>query len=1302
MSDDATPTEDLPGLQHIRTRQQLADELTALREQAGLTIRAIARALDIPPGTIGGYFSGRHLPTANQVGQFRQILNVCGVTDPAAIEQWLKLLARLRRTPGKRAADAPAPYPGLASFQPEDAGWFFGREKLTGLLLDSLAETHRTGGPLVVVGPSGSGKSSLLRAGLIPALRNGVPSLPGTNDWPLVLFTPGERPLTELAEQLASAGGAETGPEQLSERASLDDLIERCLGGDGEHGGRGLILVVDQFEEVFTAPCAESERQAFIDALCTPSGPVLTVIGLRADFYSHALQYPELMPALQDHQVVVGPMTEEELRRAIVEPALKANLDLEDGLVELLLRDLAPTTGDGTEAAHEAGALPLLSHVLLTTWERGHRGRLTMADYRDSGGIHGAVARTADDVYASLSAAQQVLARQMFVRLVHLADDTGDTRRRAPRSELLLGGDAQAVLDSFIERRLITADAGRVEMAHEALLSAWPRLRTWIGTDRAGLRIHRQLTLDAEVWRDSGADPAGLYRGGRLSVAREWSADPFHQADLNPLEREFLNASVRQELADARTARRRTRRLQRLLAALTVLSLLSALLATYAFQQRGSAERQRDLAISRQVAVEAGKLRATDVALATQLALAAYRIAPTSEARSSLLESFSAPGVTRVLGPPGVMQTVALTADRRTMATAGADKAVRLWNVAVPGRPALLGRPLTGHTDTVFSVAFSPDGRTLASGSGDRTVRLWDLARPGAATILTGARNTVYSVAFSPDGRTLAAGGADRTVHLWDVGDPHHPAPLGAPIPGAGGFVQSVAFSPDGRTLAAGGADRTVRLWDIGDPHHPVRLGPPLTGAAKTVFSVAFSPDGRTLAAGSADDTVRLWNVGDPRRPTRRGRPLTGPDSFVNSVVFSPDGRSLAAASSDGKVWIWDLAGRNLTTSLPHPGPVTAVVFSHDGRTMATSAADGVARIWDRPGPLMTGPAKPIFTTAFGDGGRVLAVTSADNTARLWNIADPRRPVPLGPTLTNTTRSGRATGAAALSPDARTLAVGGIDGGVQLWDFTDSARPVPIATRLTGPTSNVEGVAFSPNGRVLAITSDDTSVRLWDVADPRHPVRLGRPLRGPTNYAYFPAFSPDGRILAVGSADKTVHLWDVADPRRPVSLDPPLKGHTSYVFTVAFSPDGHTLATAGADDKVQLWDLTEHRHPVPVGPALTGPKNYIFSVAFSPDSRTLAASAGDGTTWLWNVAHPRGPLTMAALTGPSGAVFTNAFDPARPILATAGADLTVRLWNTDTAQVTAYICAVTGTPITKNEWKDYIPGRPYDPPCHTH
>ncbi|TCB93365.1 hypothetical protein E0H26_22740 [Micromonospora zingiberis] len=913
--DDTTWGIDSEHVGNIRTRLEFGRELTRIRERAGLTVRDVARMVNIPVSTAGGYFSGTHLPPVKPPDILVRILGACGIDDPEMLDRWRRALTRARRAPGPRRAGEGTPYRGLARFEPEHAQWFHGREKLVADLVER-AVANTGGGLLTVVGPSGSGKSSLLRAGLVASLSD--------LGWRPLILAPGLRPMLSLAEQLAALTGDDA--RKIAARLSAEPHLapELTPPSDADQtrsalAGERIAIVVDQFEEVFTAGADEVERQTFVTVLAAAAGlpaardgaairpgpAALVVIGMRADFYAAALRYPQLAEALQNAQVVVAPMGEAELRRAIVEPARQAKLTVDDGLVELLLRDLRPPGDVPPDVAHDAGALPLLSHALLSTWERGGGASLTTADYRDTGGIRGAVARTAEEAYASLTPLQQQLARRLFLRLVHVADDVADTRRYVPHTQIRQAGDGvQDVLDVFVGHRLITAQADRVTITHEALLTAWPRLRSWIDTDRAGLRIHRQLTAAAETWRGLGRDQSALYRGGRLTIATEWAAEPDHHAELDPIEREFLDASIAHALAEQQTARRRSRRMQQLLAALTALLVASAGSTAFALQQRAAADEQRNLAVARQVATVANQVRAKDAALAMQLSLVAYRIAAIPESRSSLLNSYGSPTVTRVMGPPGVMQTVAFLSNGGLMAAAGSDGDVRLWTLPHAGRPVPVGEPLSGHTDTVYSLAFSPDGRMLASAGGDRTIRLWDISdqgTPSAAGILSGPANTVYSVAFSPDGRTLAAGSADNTVRLFDVTHPGAARPLGSALKGFTGFVQSVAFSPDGRFLAAGSADTTVRLWDVRRPLTPIAVGTPLSGAAKTVYSVAFRPDGKALAAGSADGNVHLWDLVRPDRPVSVGR-LTGPGTWVNSVAFSPDGRRIAAASSDSNL----------------------------------------------------------------------------------------------------------------------------------------------------------------------------------------------------------------------------------------------------------------------------------------------------------------------------------------------------------------------------------------------------------------
>jgi WD40 repeat protein/transcriptional regulator with XRE-family HTH domain len=1285
----------------INTRQEFGRELTRVRERAGLTVRDVAKILGIPASTVGDYFGGSHLPPVKPPELMRGLLEACGVGEDDLIEEWLEALSRVRRAPGRRPGSAPVPYRGLAAFQPEDAIWFHGREKLTSVMVSRLQQQHLAGDLLVAVGASGSGKSSLLRAGLIPALRSGALGVPGSEKWPAVVLTPGSRPAQALAAQLALLG------------------LGRPARTKTELRSEGLVVVVDQFEEVFSACPEEAERESFITALrglaargrgTDTAGPVLVVLGLRADFYRHALAYPALVPALQAGQVLVGPMSGEELRSVILEPAHQAGLDVEDGLVELLLRDLMPADS-GPEAAAGNGGLPLLSYALLATYQRSRRRHLTVADYRGSGGIQGAVARSAEEAFGALTERQQDLARQVFIRLVHVADDTADTRRRVASSELPAGqGDTQQVLDVFIRQRLVTAETGAVQITHEALLTAWPRLRGWIDSDRAGLATHRQLTIAAEQWQRSGRDANALYRGGRLAAAGDWAADPLHDDDLNALEREFLRASGEHQAAEERAARRSTRHLRQLVAGLTALVVIAAVLTGLVFEQKRAATRQRDLAISQDVAASASHLRSTDVNLAMQLSLAAYEIDPSVQARASLLESWAGPAVTRLIGLPGTMQAVAVAPSGQVMAASGDYTGIKVWSLKTPGRPVPAGRPLTGHHGPVYALVFSPSGRILASGSGDHTVRLWNAADPRrivpAGQPLTGPANTVYSVAFSPDGNFLAAGSADGRVWLWDLAHPGRPVSFGPRAEEPSGYVQAVAFSPDGRFLAAGRGDGTVQLWDMSQPRHPTEMGPPLRASGRAVLSVAFSPDGRLLAAGGENDQSWLWNLADPRRPRRDGPPLAGPTSFINSLAFSPDGRSLAAGSSDSDVRIWDLATRKVSEVLPQPAPVTDVGFLHGSSdTVVTAATDGIARLWRITGPVISEPAgslseqgRQVFSLAFARSHE-LAVATAGNTARLWQTADPRHPVPLGPVITDASGSGRASGAGALSPDGRSLAIGAHDGGIQLWDVHDPARPIALA-QLHGPTQEVQSMSFSPGGRLLAAGSNDTRTWLWNVTDPARPVLLAKLPTDPGNYVYSPVFSPDGRILATGGVDKLVHMWNISRPAEAAPLGRPLAGATSYVDSVAFSPNGRILAGGGADDLVRLWDITNPRRPMRIGQPLHGPANYVESLAFSPGGRILAAADNDGLIWLWDVSRPTQPQLQATLQGSAGAIFADSYDPGRSILAASGADGQVRLWNTSMKQVAAFVCAVAGDPITRTEWRTYVPGLPYRRPCN--
>ncbi|MFI6480881.1 AAA family ATPase [Nonomuraea sp. NPDC050663] len=1280
----------------IATRQEFARELSSLRDQAGLTVRQVAAKAGAygSHSTLGDWFAGRGLPSTSSRDLLVRVLEVCGVADPAEAGAWLAAWRRVRRAPGRRVA-GPEPYRGLAAFQPEDSGWFFGRRALTGRLLEQVAGMRAEGGGVrLVVGASGSGKSSLLRAGVVAALRDGA--LPGSANWPVVVTVPGARPVAELADRLAALTGgpaAEIAATLREDPGAAARYAARAGAGD-----RPPVLVVDQFEEVFTECADEAERRAFIaavDAVATPPGGALVLLGLRADFYAAALRHPELVALAQSGQLAVGPMEEAELREAIVEPARRAGVEIEDALVELLLRQVAPSGGVATDdGAHEAGVLPLLSHALYTTWRQGQGRSMTVAAYHAVGGIEGAVAASADAVHDGLGARRRELARRLFLHLVHVAPDAADTRRRATVAELLDGCDGEEaaemeeVLDRFVARRLITAGADTVEISHEALLRAWPLLRSWVDADRAGLVVARRLAADAAAWARLHRDPDALYRGGRLVAAREWADD--YGGRLPADAREFLEASVRQ-------SRRRTRRLHQVvatLATLLVLALVASGVAVRAQRAATDAERtatsQRDQALSRKAAADAGALRTGDPGLAAQLALAAYRLSPTADAEGGLLSAVAGMPATLLTGHENAVYGAAFQPGGGLLATASTDGTTRLWDVRLPQRSQGLA-VLRGHVGPALAVAFAPGGRVLATAGDDRTVRLWEVSDPRAPrtlAVLPGHTQGIRYVSFSPDGRTLASAGHDGVPRLWDVSDPLR-ARLAAELPVEPGSMTTAALAPAADILVSAGPGGAARLWDVADPRRPRPLAD-LDGHTATILAARFSPDGRTLATAGFDNTVRLWDVGRPREPEPIGT-LTGRTNGVAALAFSPDGRRLASGGYDMTVRLWDLqrpASVPLTLT-GHAETVLGAEFRPGGETLATTSRDGSVRLWDLRAPLIGGQDGTVFTVAVSPDGRTL-VTGADRTARLWSLVPGRPPAP-GPVL-----AGHTDGIvrAVWRPDGEVLATAGLDFTVRLWQAGAGGKDGPLAT-IEAHTDNVYSAAFDPSGRILVTVGADRALRTWDVSDPRHP----RPLATVTGHGdtvLAVAFSPDGRALATGGADRAVRLWDVTDPRRP-AVTTTLAGHRNAVNDVAFSPDGRRLASAGADGVVLLHDLAARpaRAPVP----LTGHTSAVAAVAFHPEGRRLASAGFDGTVHLWDLTRAGRPDAAVTLRGHTGRVYAAAFSPDGRTLITGGVDAAVRLWETDIGRAAGQACALAHPVISAAEWARRLPGLPYRPPC---
>ena len=1197
------------------------------------------------------------------------------------------------------------PYQGLAAYGSADAARFFGRKQATRTLLARLGQALTTGGIVALVGASGSGKSSLLQAGLIPALAHGMLPAAGAAGWPVAFMVPGTDPVRSLVDQIPSLsrtliltpGEAPWEEFAAGVRAACAAQAER-LGGAGAR----LVLIADQFEEAFTLCRDDARRSTFIRALhaaCTPAAaggpaPAVVILGLRADFYSRCLEYTELAGALQDRQMVLGPMTVTELREAITCPARAVGLRAEAGLVEVLLRDLGETPG--ARGAYDPGALPLLSHVLMAVWQRRQAGRLTVAGYRAAGGIRGAVAATAERAWAQLGTAGQEAARRLLLRLVRVGDDTRDTRRRASSAELATpsadGRAAEHALEILARERLVTLDAGCVEISHEALLRAWPRLRRWIDQDRAGILARQRLEEDAAAWQRQGRDSSLIYRGARLGAVR-YQLGPPMRAELTTVARDFLTAS-------ARHRRRATWARRGAVAAVVVAAVVAVAAAAVAV-------RQRDEAIYRQVLAEADRLQTTDQSLSAQLNLVAHRIRQDDmSVYTRLISTTNTPLATPLTGHTGAVYLTSFSPGGRLLATASYDNTARLWDLRDPARPAPLGLPLTGHTSWVTSAVFSPDGRVLATAGDDGTARLWNVADPASPSPIggpiTGGSGTIYLLAFSPDGHTVATANEDHTVRLWDVRDPARPAPLGRPLTGHSAAVRSVAFSPDGRLLASAGDDQTVRLWNVADAARAVPVGRPLTGHTEPIHSVAISPDGRTLASGSKDKTIRLWNITEPAHPAPAGAPLTGHNGPVWSIAFSPDGHVLASGSVDSTTRLWNLADAATANQLGPPltantGIVFAVAFSPDGRSLATGSADGIARIWSIPAGILAGHTASVVGVAASPDGKSLASASDDKTIRLWNITEPAHPASLGRPIT--AHSGQ-TYWAAFSPDGRILATTSSDRTIRLWNVTDRAAPEPFQNPMRTRNRYTAPVAFRPDGRTLATTSDDHTIQLWNIGDPDHPAALGRPLTGHTGYVNSVAFSPDGRLLATASSDKTVRLWDVGDPAHPMPFPVTLAGHTAPVTQAAFAPDRPVLATASDDKTVQLWDVRDPHHPAPLGQRLSGHAESVSAVAFSPDGRLLATASSDKAIRLWDLRDPATPDPLGEiLTGHTAVIRSLAFGPQSRTLASASTDSTIRLWDLDGERAIDRICATAHGVLTPQQWHQHIPQLPYNPPC---
>jgi WD40 repeat protein/serine/threonine protein kinase len=1198
-----------------------------------------------------------------------EVLQKACAKDPAERYETVLEFARAFRqavTPSAAAAEELPddallvnPYKGLRPFEQADSEDFYGRELLVDDLINALEQSRF----LAVVGPSGSGKSSVVAAGVLPRLRHGA--LDGSADWYIVEMVPGSAPLSRLEAALLSV--AFNPPSDLMTRfmadsSSLVQAVDRVLGGASSE----LVLFIDQFEEVFTLCEDEAEREQFLKLLttaaATPSSRLRVIVTLRADFYDRPLYYEGFGALMQAHTQVVLPMSADEVERAITMPAIQAGAVVDTDLVAQIVSDVRA----------EPGALPLLQYALTELFEKREGRRLTLYIYRQMGGVAGALAKRADEVYDALPPSQQALARQIFLRLVTLGEGAEDTRRRTPRAELASLGEVAPVLDAFGTARLLTFDneagtrAPMVEVAHEALLRTWGRLRAWLDESRGDLRQQRLLAAAAHDWAHNNRTVDYLLTGTRLAQFTEWAAET--SLALTPGEREYLQASVaRQQAVEQEEAARRAREealekrnrsiLRALVGVMASGIVIALILTVFALNRQNEAIAAQNEAVAAQneaiaqaatATVAQGQAlvqaqaaldaRATSEANAAELRLALDRI------RSSNLADSALQAFTR-----GDLDTAIVLAYAANQIQPPPEQAQRsLAQIAPEIGTRLL---LQGHERDIQGLAYSPDSRYLISGALDRRVIIWDTQTGQQARVLEGHNDIVLSIAASPDGRLIASGDGSGIILLWDASTGERLRELTRHT----NNVYGLGFTADSQQLISASTDRQVILWDVASGDIVRQYG----DRSNTWVDVELSPDGRHLAGATQVGQIIIWDAATGAETLRIN---TG--SQVSGIAYHADSARVISANSTGTLTLWDAAtGAALNVYNGHVGRVVAVQFSPDGQQIASGGADNTVRLWDTE----TGQALRVYkghrgrvrVVAFSRDG-VVASGSGDNEVRVWLS----QPIPVNAPLVLGGHRDVAT-QAVFTPDNRYVLSGSgtlfgafpEEARMLLWDWESGA----LIREFSGHSDSITSVAVSPDGSTALSASRDGTVMLWDLAS-------GEALRtfvGHDDWVWSVVYSPDGTQALSASRDTTLILWDVATGdvvRRFV-------GHDEWVNAGVFSPDGSQIISASDDGRVIVWDAASGE-PLKALSGHTGP---VHDVAISPDGRTILSGSSDQTALLWDAASGEVLASLFMNSAVNGVGYSGDGQTLLTVTGTMleGVDDQVTLWDAASGQALA-------------------------------
>jgi len=1087
-----------------------------------------------------------------------------------------------------------SPYQGLSAFKSENTRFFFGREKFTDKLVNAVEKV-----PLIaIVGASGSGKSSVVNAGLIPKLKQQQ-----TIKWQIISIRPKNNPFAALASVLL--------PFYLKEELELEQYLRKNkqnLANIIAKNSARFLLVIDQFEELFTL-CRQAESQSFLDILIAAIELLenfTVVITLRADFYGKALAYPPFGKLLEKYpHLPLIAMNEAQLKQAIERPAQLTNVELEAGLSARIINSVK----------NKPGSLPLLEFTLTQLWSKQEELLLTHEAYNKIGGVEQALANYAETIYQKMNSRERQKLRRIFMQLVQPGIETEATRRLATKEQVK---DWDLVTFLAHARLLVTGwnektGLETVEIVHEALIQNWLRLNLWIELDRDFRNWQESLRSAMGTWENSFQDEGGLLRGKPLADAEDWYFK--RSIELSDRERDFIELSLKLRDRQLKIEKRRRKLTISGLSSGLILSLSLAGFAGWQWQKariseirsfRSSAETfltLREDFDGLMLSIKAANSMQTIFGLDDRTR---------REVIDTLLETvYFTREYNRLENHDDRVNDIIFSPDGKIIATASRDKTVKLWSDR--GKEIIT---LRGHQEEVFGVSFSPDGKIIATASNDKTVKLWNLEGRELLT-LSGHTGGVTRVIFSPDGKTIATASWDKTVKLWNLEGREL-----LTLSGHKHGIFGISFSPDGKTIATASGDKTVKLWNLEG-----RELLTLSGHTGGVNNALFSPDGKIIATAGWDKTIKLW--------TKEGKKIASfyaHNDTINKIRFSSDGDKILSSSSDKTVKLWSKKGELIDVIEGHNGVVYGVAFSPNNKQIATASWDNTVKLWNldnRKLRILHGHKKRVFSVVFSPDGQIIASGSWDNTARVWSKE--------GQYLRSLEGHLDTVNEVDFCPDGETIATASSDKTVKLW-----SKDGNLLTILTGHQDMVWGVNFSPDGETIATASADETVKLW-----HRNGNLLRTLTGHTNGVNSVVFSPDGRIIASGSWDNTVKLWT-----RDGQYLTTLRGHTSGINSVAFSPDGKIIASGSWDNTVKLWTRD--------GQYLKTLKEYrdrINSLAFSPDGKIIAAASGDKTVKLWSL---KGTL-LRSLRGHEEVWSVN-FSPDGKTLITGSSDRTIVLW----------------------------------------